>query len=132
MIDIPCNGSLVLRKALIPKLDVLYVYYKNYTKTKLKEMLQALKQYRVDIKMILPMKAPSNIDDIKSELVHMGISVLGEREVERSVKAYEGTKNNFSFVDVMRSVLSSYEGRYVVRQSRVKENLEALKRMLYR
>lgn len=128
VIDIPCNGSLALRKALIPKLDVLYVYYKNYTKTKLKEMLQALKQYRVDIKMILPMKAPSNIDDIKSELVHMGISVLGEREVERSVKAYEGTKNNFSFVDVMRSVLSSYEGRYVVRQSGVKENLEALKK----
>lgn len=128
VIDIPCGGSLALRKKLVPKLDVLYVYYKNYTMTKLKEMLQELKHYRVDIKVILPIKSPKNIDQIKAELVKIGISVLGEREVKQSVKAYEASKNNFSFVDMMRAALAPYEGRYVVRQSGVKENLEALKR----
>ena len=128
VIDIPCGGSLALRKKLVPKLDVLYVYYKNYTMTKLKEMLQDLKHYRVDIKVILPIKSPKNIDQIKAELVKIGISVLGEREVRQSVKVYEGSKNNFSFVDMMRVALAPYEGRYVVRQSGVKENLEALKR----
>lgn len=128
VIDIPCGGSLALRKKLVPKLDVLYVYYKNYTMTKLKEMLQELKHYRVDIKVVLPIKSPKNIDQIKAELVKIGISVLGEREVKQSVKAYEASKNNFSFVDMMRVALAPYEGRYVVRQSGVKENLEALKR----
>lgn len=128
VIDIPCGGSLALRKKLVPKLDVLYVYYQNYTMTKLKEMLQELKHYHVDIKMILPMKSPQSIDPIKAELAKIGISVLGEREVKQSVKAYEGSKNNFSFVDKMRVALTPYEGRYVVRQSGVKENLEALKR----
>lgn len=128
VIDIPCGGSLALRKKLVPKLDVLYVYYKNYTITKLKEMLQELKQYRVDIKVILPMKSPQNIDQIKTELAKMGISVLGEREVKQSVKAYEVSKNNFSFVDVMRAALVFYEGRYVASQTSVKENLEALKK----
>lgn len=128
VIDIPCGGSLALRKKLVPKLDVLYVYYQNYTMTKLKEMLQELKHYHVDIKMILPMKSPQSIDQIKAELAKIGISVLGEREVKQSVKAYEGSKNNFSFVDKMRVALTPDEGRYVVRQSGVKENLEALKR----
>lgn len=128
VIDIPCGGSLALRKKLVPKLDILYVYYQNYTMTKLKEMLQELKHYHVDIKMILPMKSPQSIDQIKAELAKIGISVLGEREVKQSVKAYEGSKNNFSFVDKMRVALTPYEGRYVVRQSGVKENLEALKR----
>ena len=128
VIDIPCGGSLALRKKLVPKLDVLYVYYQNYTMTKLKEMLQELKHYHVDIKMILPMKSPQSIDQIKAELAKIGISVLGEREVKQSVKTYEGSKNNFSFVDKMRVALAPYEGRYVVRQSGVKENLEALKR----
>lgn len=128
VIDIPCGGSLALRKKLVPKLDVLYVYYQNYTMIKLKEMLQELKHYHVDIKMILPMKSPQSIDQIKAELAKIGISVLGEREVKQSVKAYEGSKNNFSFVDKMRVALAPYEGRYVVRQSGVKENLEALKR----
>ena len=128
VIDIPCGGSLALRKKLVPNLDVLYVYYQNYTMTKLKEMLQELKHYHVDIKTILPMKSPQSIDQIKAELAKIGISVLGEREVKQSVKAYEGSKNNFSFVDKMRVALTPYEGRYVVRQSGVKENLEALKR----
>lgn len=128
VIDIPCGGSLALRKKLVPKLDVLYVYYQNYTMTKLKEILQELKHYHVDIKMILPMKSTQSIDQIKAELAKIGSSVLGEREVKQSVKAYEGSKNNFSFVDKMRVALTPYEGRYVVRQSGVKENLEALKR----
>lgn len=128
VIDIPCGGSLALRKALIPKLDVLYVYYKNYTMTKLKEMLQELKHYRVDLKVIFPMNLPKNIEQIKVDLKQMGVSFLGEREVGQSVKAYEGSKNNFSFVDVMRAALAFYEGRYVARQASVKEILEALKK----
>ncbi len=128
VIDIPCNGSLALRKALIPKLDVLYVYYKSYTMGKLREMLQELKDYRVDVKVILPIKERKALDKIKSELKQMEATVLGESEVQQSVKAYEGSKNNFSLVDVMRAALAPYEGRYVVRKASLKENLEALKK----
>lgn len=128
VIDIPCNGSLALRKALIPKLDVLYVYYKNYTISKLREMLQELKDYRVDVHVILPMKERKTIDKIKSELKQMGVTVLAERDVQESVTAYEGSRNNFSLVDVMRAALAPYEGRYVARQAGLKEKLEALKK----
>lgn len=126
VIDIPCSSSLELWKKLIPKLDVLYVYYKNYTMAKVKEILQELKQYRVDVKVILPLKASQDTKWLKAELTKMGISVLGEREVETSVKEYEGSKNNISFVDRMRAALVSYESRYAARQVTLNQNLFVL------